>query len=368
MPKSLITLYGFLFCYALWGQTTPSQLAYQAVVRDSQGAVLSNQEISVEFAIRSVEPNGPIVFEEVHPLINTSIHGVFTAQIGAGIPTGNGSYISLEEIPWHQGPYFTEVRAVLPGQGAPVVLGVTQLLAVPYALHSQTADHALNESDNSPSNETLTNISFDGVNLVFEEGSSSFAYDATDLFDVLGNDNSSDNELIEGIFALDQTTLQINEGGQTNTGNVSAISYATWNESDTAVFNTTQKVGVGIDAPNSTLHVAGSQSVAYRIVAGDADTPGPTVGQLENNDYVVICDITEEDVTLTLPNAAVCEGRTYRIRKYSVSPSSYDINLVPVSGQLIDGSNNLTMGWPLAEYLTILSTGSAWITIEHSKE
>jgi hypothetical protein len=241
-------------------------------------------------------------------------------------------------------------------------------LSVPYALHSQTADHAINESDNSAANEVITSITFDGVNLVFQEGASSFSYDVSTLLQLLGNDTSSENELIEGVFALDQTTLQINEGGQTNSGNVSAISYATWNESDTAVYNTTQKVGIGIETPTSNLHVAGSQSVAYRIIAGDADIPGPTIGAFNNNDYVIICDISEEDVTITLPNASSCAGRTYRIRKYSATPSSYDVNLVPVSGQLIDGANNLTMGWPFAEYLTILSVGNAWITIEHSKE
>lgn len=368
MSKSLLILFGLLWSIVLRGQTTPAQLAYQAVVRDGQGVILASQEISIEFAIHAEATDGPIVFEEIHPLITTSAYGVFNAQIGAGVPSGNGTYIGLEEIPWAQGPFFIEVRAVLPGQGQPTVLGVTQLLAVPYALYSQAADHAINESDNSPSNETLTNIGFDGVNLVFEEGSASFSYNVTPLLDLLGSDNSDENELIEGIYALDQTTLQINEGGQTNTGNVSAISYATWNESDTAVFNTTQKVGIGIENPNSTIHIAGSQAVAFRTIAGDADVPGPTVGQVENNDYVLICDITEEDVTLTLPNASACAGRTYRIRKYSSSPSSYDVNLVPISGQLIEGNNNFTLAWPLAEYLTILSTGSAWIIIEHSKE
>lgn len=368
MTKSLTTLFGFLLSLSCLGQSIPLQIAYQAVVRDSQGLILANQEISVEFAVRSGDTGGAIVFEEVHPLINTSPFGVFTAQIGSGVPTGNGTFIGLDEIAWSQGPYFIEVRAVLPGQGQPIVLGITQLLTVPYAFHSQTADHVINESDNSPTNETLTNIGFDGVNLIFQEGSSSFSYDVSPLLAFVGNDNDPENELVDSIYALDQSTIQINEGAQSLTGNVSAISYATWSESDTAVFNTTQKIGVGIETPSSTFHVEGSQSVAFRTISGNSDVPGPTIDQLEFNDYVVICDITEEDVTLTLPNASTCPGRTYRIRKFSSSPSSYDVNLVPISGQLIDATNSLTMGWPLAEYLTILSTGTSWITIEHSKE
>jgi hypothetical protein len=368
MTKSLFTLLLLVFALAIHAQGPPALISYQAVLRDTQGSIVSNQEVSLEFAIRQGDPTGVIVFEESHPMVNTSAYGVFGVQIGSGIPTGVGQFTSLDEIGWSQGSYFIEVRAVLPGQGAAEIIGVTQMLTVPYAMHAASADIVVNESDGSITNEILSDITFDGTNLIFHEGNNTFTYNVATLLALVSGDNDSNNELITGMYALDQNTLQINEGSNTSTGDVSAISYATWSESEEAVYNTTQMVGVGTPVPNSTLDVRGSQSVNFRLIEGDAGTPGPTVDQCNPNDYLLLCNITEEDVTVTLPDATVCPGRIYRFRKFSTAPSSYDVNVVPVSGQLIDGVNNFSMGWPLPEYLTVLSTGIGWMIVEHSKE
>jgi hypothetical protein len=368
MTKSLLTLLLLVNVLVIYAQGPPALISYQAVLRDTQGSIVSNQEVSLEFAIRQDDPTGAIVFEENHPMVNTSTFGVFAVQIGAGIPTGVGQYTSLYEINWALGAYFIEVRAVLPGQGLAEIIGVTQMLTVPYALHAATADAVMNETDGSVTNEIISDITFDGTNLIFHEGNNAFAYDVSSLLALVSGDNDSTNELITGLYALDQNTLQINEGNYTTTGDVSAISYATWSETEEAVYNTTQKVGVGTPVPNSTLDVRGSQAVNFRLIEGDAGTPGPTIDQCNSNDYLLLCDITEEDVTVTLPDAISCPGRIYRFRKFSTAPSSYDVNVVPISGQLIDGVNNYTMGWPLPEYLTVLSTGTGWMIVEHSKE
>jgi hypothetical protein len=368
MSKSLITLLLSVVSLVGISQGAPALISYQAVLRDGQGVLVANQEVTLEFAIRQGNIDGSIVFEESHPMVSTNLYGVFAVQIGSGIPTGVGTYLSLDEIPWSNPSYFVEVRAILPGQGVPTLIGVSQLLSVPYALHSATADSVINEADGSINNETINDITFDGVNLVFHEGSSDFSYNVTGLLALVSGDNDSENELVEQVTASDQTTLEITEAGNTFSVDMSPISYATWNETDTTVFNTTQRIGVGIDAPTSSFHNNGSHSVAFRVVEGDAETPGPTVDQCGVQDYLLLCDITEEDVTITLPDVSSCAGRVYRLRKYSTSPSSYDVNLVPISGQLIEGTNNWIMGWPLAEYVTILSTGVNWMIIEHSKE
>ena len=368
MSKCLITFLLSVLSLVGISQGAPAFISYQAVLRDAQGLLVANQEVTLEFAIRQGDIDGSIVFEESHPIVSTNLFGVFAVQIGAGIPTGVGTYLSLDEIPWSNQSYFVEVRAILPGQGIPTLVGVSQLVSVPYALHSATADSVINESDGSIVNETISDITFDGVNLIFHEGDSEFSYNVTGLLALVGGDNDSENELIEEMITSDQNTLEITEAGITHTVDISPISYATWNESDTAVFNTTQRIGVGTQTPTSSFHNNGSHSVSFRVVEGDAETPGPTVDQCGVQDYLLLCDITEEDVTITLPDVATCAGRVYRLRKYSTSPSSYDVNLVPISGQLIEGTNNWTMGWPLAEYVTILSTGENWMIIEHSKE
>ena len=136
MTKSLFTLLFLLVACFAWSQGTPALISYQAVLRDTQGTIVSNQSVSLEFAIRLNDVMGEIIFEENHPIITTTLFGVFTAQIGSGIPTGNGLYTGLDEIPWHQNIYFVEVRAILPGQAVPSRLGcppLGSLPAYPYA-------------------------------------------------------------------------------------------------------------------------------------------------------------------------------------------------------------------------------------------
>ena len=72
---------------------------------------------------------------------------------------GSGDFSAID---WSMGPYFVKVGLdPIGGNNYNLIMGTSQLLSVPYALHSTTADTALNEADGDPSNE-LQDLSVNG--------------------------------------------------------------------------------------------------------------------------------------------------------------------------------------------------------------
>ncbi len=102
----------------------PQQFNYQAVVRDDGGSAITNEEVTIEVAIVQGSAEGETVFAELHHT-ETNDFGMVNLQIG--------SIASLEDIDWEADDYF--VKIILDDE----VMGVTQLLSVPFALHSQTS-------------------------------------------------------------------------------------------------------------------------------------------------------------------------------------------------------------------------------------
>jgi hypothetical protein len=44
----------------------PQRINYQAVARNTSGALLQNQNIKVKFSIREATPNGTVEYQETH--------------------------------------------------------------------------------------------------------------------------------------------------------------------------------------------------------------------------------------------------------------------------------------------------------------
>ncbi len=59
---------------------------YQSVIRDNNGAVYSNQSVSLKFTIYQGSPTGTLVFEEIHQ-DTTNDFGLVNLRIGEGQPT-----------------------------------------------------------------------------------------------------------------------------------------------------------------------------------------------------------------------------------------------------------------------------------------
>ncbi len=365
MTKILTVLTFVLVCGLCVAQSSPDSISYQAVVRDLMGNELGNETVTIEFAIRAGSPAGTIAFEEFHSLISTNQFGLFTAMIGNGVPTGNGQFNTLSAIPWESQIYFLEVRAAIPGQGSTQVIGVSQMLTVPYAFYASRAGTVANEADGDPENELIQDFSLSGTTLTISESDIEYSVDLSSLNEA--GDTDSSNELITGMNLDNQFQLQINEGVASQTVDLDPVAHATWDENTTAIYNVDKRIGVGTTTPNSTLEVSGSLGMSVTILNGENYdlNASPT----NESTVIFLCNVTTQNVTISLIPASTCPGRVYKFRKmFNNASTTNTVNIVANSGETIDGLPIYTMTNMYAEYLSIVSNGSAWYVIEHSKE
>ncbi|MGK7396093.1 MAG: FISUMP domain-containing protein [Candidatus Cyclobacteriaceae bacterium M3_2C_046] len=117
----------------LWSQS-PELFKYQAVARDNSGNILAEETIEITINILSRSISGTSIFNETHT-IKSNAFGLVILNIGANNQEDFGM------IDWHDGPYFIEIS--MNGE----IMGTSQLLSVPYALHANTADSVVEEKD-----------------------------------------------------------------------------------------------------------------------------------------------------------------------------------------------------------------------------
>ncbi|MBL7105125.1 MAG: hypothetical protein ISS18_12415 [Bacteroidales bacterium] len=153
-----------LFSLLLFAQS-PKAFNYQAVVRDTTGNILCNQNISIRSSIIKGSQSGIVIYSETHS-DTTNQFGIISLNIG------NGNVISgtFDSINWGNDNYFLKIEIDDTGGTNFQYMGTTQLLSVPYALYSETSgnnddgDWTLS-SDNLYSN-VAGNVGIDTVNPV----------------------------------------------------------------------------------------------------------------------------------------------------------------------------------------------------------
>ena len=350
-----------LACQNAFGQSSPGKISYQAVVRDPQGNELVDQFVTVEFAVHRGTPDGDVVFSESHSLVPTNQFGLFSTMIGTGIVTGDGLYAALTEVPWESDEYYLEVSAGQPGS-PPQVVGISQMLTVPYSYYSSKAGSVVNESDGDTTNELIENVTLDGTTLTIVEQGESYAVDLGNLTSDFGND-----ELINDLELSGNMQLSVTEGTSTSTVDLTAVAYATWNENATSVYTEGQSVGVNTATPQSSLEVNGS--LALKVAKLNAGSTNLNTNADMANRTIFICNTDMGDVTVQLLPAANCAGRIYKFRKFFAgSTTANDVVLTPFAGDEIDGSVSYAMSSPTAEYLTLVSDGQDWFIIDHHHE
>ncbi len=137
----LIGVMVFQMSYSAWSQA-PQSFKYQAVARDKSGQVLPDQNISLRISILQNTTNGPEIYREIHS-VTTSELGLINIEVGHGkAPTG-----SLSSIEWSTGSHFLRVEMDQAGGTDFELMGVSQLLSVPYALYAEKAGSGKREAD-----------------------------------------------------------------------------------------------------------------------------------------------------------------------------------------------------------------------------
>jgi len=137
--KKLLTLaivFVFLiFEYGLFAQS-PNSFSYQAVIRNANNQIQINQNIGIRLSILKTSSSGTISYSETHN-ISTNQFGMINLFVGNGTPI-SGSFANIN---WGSDNYFMKVDIDINGGNNYQFMGTTQLMSVPYSLHSRTADN-----------------------------------------------------------------------------------------------------------------------------------------------------------------------------------------------------------------------------------
>ncbi|HOZ29529.1 MAG TPA: DUF1566 domain-containing protein [Bacteroidales bacterium] len=131
MKRIFTILAVVLLTATLWAQS-PEKISYQAVIRNSSDALVTNTQIGMEINIRQGSLSGTIVYTETQTP-TTNANGLVSIKFGGGA--------GFNAINWGADTYYIETKtAIVPPLTTYTITGVSQLLSVPYALHAKTAE------------------------------------------------------------------------------------------------------------------------------------------------------------------------------------------------------------------------------------
>jgi len=130
MKNFTLLFTALLLSLATFAQT-PAGINYQTVIRDGNGNILPDTELSLQMSIRSAAPDGEIVYTETHA-VSTNTFGLINLVIGSGTPQ-TGTFATID---WGGGDKYLETAIDLDAGGTYTIMGVTQFLSVPYALYA----------------------------------------------------------------------------------------------------------------------------------------------------------------------------------------------------------------------------------------
>ena len=229
-------------------QSSPASFSYQAVLRNSSGQLMENQSVTVDVEILEGSASGTSVFTESH-MVTTNAYGLVSLEIG--------SVNDLSALSWSVNDYFISISV----DG--MLMGTSQLLSVPFAMHANTATMAENVHwiDNGSylyyDNGSDVGI---GTNIPVAEFEVVRNNDMTNSQMFLSQDGAGDATLG---FYLDGTTSNFGIGMDQSDGSKFKItpSYSISDPDPALTIDQTKQVGIGTASPETNLHVEGGAKV-----------------------------------------------------------------------------------------------------------
>ncbi|MFP4025993.1 MAG: hypothetical protein ACLFVR_15840, partial [Thiohalospira sp.] len=162
--KKLVLIYLAMVCFGttLLAQV-PDAFKYQAVLRNSDGEIISGQEVSIKISILNESSTGDLIYSEEHAATTTDL-GMVSLNIGEGtVVSGN-----FQSIQWSEGEKFLKIELDETGGTSFSELGTLQLLSVPFALSARDVINK-DDADPDPANE-LQNLSLINDTLEISDG------------------------------------------------------------------------------------------------------------------------------------------------------------------------------------------------------
>ena len=136
--KKLYTLLAAILFTAISFAQAPEKMSYQAVLRDSGDALVTNQVVGMQISVLQGSASGTAVYVETQTP-TTNVNGLLTLEIG----TGTVVLGTFNTIDWSAGTYFVKTETDPAGGTTYTTIGTSQLLSVPYALYAKTAENGL---------------------------------------------------------------------------------------------------------------------------------------------------------------------------------------------------------------------------------
>lgn len=118
-------------------QDVPDGMSWQAVVRNAQNELVTNQRIGIRVSIRQGSASGGVVYQETHS-VQTNANGLASLVIGQGYAE-SGSYTAID---WSAGPFFVQTETDVNGGSNYTITSTTQMMTVPFAYYAERAGNA----------------------------------------------------------------------------------------------------------------------------------------------------------------------------------------------------------------------------------
>ncbi len=145
MKKIFTLLTATLLTASVFAQA-PEKMSYQAVIRDDGGQLVVNQEVGLKISILQGSIDGDEIYSETQTP-TTNENGLLSIEIGGGV--------GFSEIDWSDAPYFFKTETDPTGGIDYTITGTSQLLSVPFALHSKTAETVIGDVEYAETDPTV---------------------------------------------------------------------------------------------------------------------------------------------------------------------------------------------------------------------
>lgn len=279
--RFILLLFSFFVIQTVFAQA-PQKMSYQAVIRNSSGALVTSAPIGMRVSILQGSENGTAVYVETQAP-STNINGLVTIEIGTGTVV-SGAFSSIN---WGSGPFFIKTETDPNGGINYSVIGTSQLASVPYALFAANAGvgNGWSISGNSGTNPSTNYVgTSDDNNLVFKRNNiisgqidpNSTAFGHNSLNSITGfantafgssalqNNTTGFNNTSVGFQAMIQNTT----GGNNTAIGLNALEQNTTGDNNSAIgldalrFNTSGGANIAMGVNALLSNTIGNQNTA----------------------------------------------------------------------------------------------------------
>ncbi len=197
--KSIYKIYVVILFSFFYSLSSNAQLVsgmnYQAVIRNSSNALVTNATVGVKVSILEDSAAGTIVFSESHTT-TTNANGLATFVIGSGTPL-LGTFFSID---WIASSHYIKIDTDPTGGSNYTITITSQLNTVPYSQFSENSFYAAYSGDSWKKTGNVVDLNTDFIG-------------STNDVDVVFKRNNVKSGLIgQNKVALGRGALQLNSG------------------------------------------------------------------------------------------------------------------------------------------------------------